>query len=62
MRFKHYPWVVNLFFCGRVWQLHGNQAIVVVCKIIIVRHIFCWGVAICGSRYGVVRNPSMILV
>jgi hypothetical protein len=37
MRLKHYPWVVNLFLYGRVWQLYGNQAIVVVCKIVIVR-------------------------
>jgi hypothetical protein len=41
MRFKHYLWVVNLFPCGRVWQLYGNQAIIVVCKIVIVRHRFC---------------------
>lgn len=42
MRFKHYLWVVNLFLCGRVWQLYGNQAILVMCKIVIVRHRFCW--------------------
>jgi hypothetical protein len=24
MHLKHYPWVVNLLVCGRVWQLYGN--------------------------------------
>jgi hypothetical protein len=41
MRFKHYLGIINLFLCGRVWQLYGNQAIVVLCKIVIVRHRFC---------------------
>jgi hypothetical protein len=24
MHLKRYPWVVNLFLCGRVWQLYGS--------------------------------------
>jgi hypothetical protein len=63
MHLKHYPWVVNLFLCGRVWQLYGSWAtVVVVCKIVVVGHRFCWGVVVCGSRYGVAGNPSVILV
>jgi hypothetical protein len=73
MCFKHYLWVVNLFLCGRVRQLYGNQAIVVVCKIVIVRQKisgvmrfkhYPWVVNLflCGRVWQLYGNQAIVVV